>query len=110
MVLELRTYRLKPGTRADFVHVMTTQVVPLLRGHGVDVVDCGASLVDENGREEAYLIRAFPSLQAHREQEEAFYNSDAWLRGPREEVVSRLEGYHSIVIEASPEAVQALRG
>ncbi|MFI6390744.1 NIPSNAP family protein [Nonomuraea sp. NPDC050540] len=109
LVLEFRTYRLKPGTRADFVHAMATLAVPLLRQYGIDVVDSGASLVDEDGHEEAYLIRAFASLEAHREQEEEFYGSDAWLKGPREEIISRIESYHSIVIEVPEEAVQALR-
>ena len=55
----------------------------------IRVVDFGASLVAEDGHEEAYLIRAFPSLEAHREQEETFYSSDAWRLGPREAIVSR---------------------
>ncbi|MEQ4719460.1 NIPSNAP family protein [Nonomuraea sp. B19D2] len=109
MVLEIRTYRLKPGTRAEFVRVMREQSVPLLRRHDIDVVDCGASLVDEDGHEEAYLIRAFASLEAHRAQEEAFYASAEWQQGPREAIVSRIDSYHTIVIEASEEAVRALR-
>ncbi|TMR89102.1 NIPSNAP family protein [Nonomuraea basaltis] len=109
MILEIRTYRLKPGTRAEFVRVMREESVPLVKKYGIDVIDCGASLVDEDGHEEAYLIRTFSSLEAHREQEEAFYSSREWQQGPREAIVSRIESYHTIVVEASPEAVQALR-
>lgn len=109
MIMEIRTYRLKPGTREEFVRVMRDESIPLLAKSGIDVVDHGASLADEDGHEEAYLIRAFPSLQARDTQEEAFYGSPEWRQGPREAIVSRIESYHTIVIEASEEAVRALR-
>ena len=109
MIIEIRTYRLKAGTRDEFVRVMREEGVPLLTRHGIDVVAHGASLVDEDGHEEAYLIRAFPSTQARDTQEEAFYGGEEWRQGPREAIVSRIESYHTIVIEASEEAVRALR-
>lgn len=83
--------------------------LPLLAKHGIDVVDCGPSLVDEDGHEEAYLIRAFPSLAAREVQEEEFYASAQWRDGPREAIISRIAAYHSIVIEAPEDAVRALR-
>ena len=109
MLLEIRTYRLKPGTREEFVRLMREDAVPLLSRAGIDVVTCGGSLVNEDGHEEAYLIRAFGSLTEHHEQEKAFYASDAWRHGPREAIVSRIDSYHSIVLEISPAAVDALR-
>jgi len=108
MILEIRTYRLLPGTRDEFVRVMREEASPLLAKHGLTVVDSGPSLADEDGHEEAYLIRAFPSLAARDELEEEFYGSDEWLQGPREAVVSRIESYHTIVIEVPEAAVRAL--
>jgi len=109
LILEIRTYRLKPGTRDEFVRLMREESLPLLKKWGVDVVDAGASLVAEDGAEEAYLVRAFSSIEEREKQEAAFYGSDEWRRGPREAVISRIESYHTIVIEASAEAVRALR-
>lgn len=101
MILEIRTYRLKPGTRAEFVRVMRDEARPLLEKYGLNVVDCGPSLADEDGHEEAYLIRAFPSLEVREQQEAEFYSSEEWLRGPREEIVSRIVSYHTIVLDSS---------
>ncbi|MGW3661012.1 NIPSNAP family protein [Streptomyces sp. NPDC005151] len=109
MILEIRTYRLKPGTGDEFVRVMREESVPLLEKAGIRVVDCGASLVAEGGHEEAYLIRAFASLEEHRVQEETFYGSDAWRHGPREAIVSRIDGCHSIVLDASEEIARAFQ-
>jgi hypothetical protein len=108
VILEIRTYRLKPGTTEEFVRLMREESLPLLEKFGIRVVRCGASLFAEDGHEEAYLIRAFPSLQAHREQEEAFYGSDEWRQGPRDAVLSLIESYHSVVLEVSEDAVRAL--
>jgi len=100
MILEIRTYRLKPGTIDDFVAVMRDTVSPLLANAGIRVVDCGASLVHEDGHEEAYLIRSFDSVEQREELENAFYSSDSWHQGPREAVVSRIESYHTVVVPA----------
>ena len=54
-------------------------------------------------------MRAFASIEQRDEQEAAFYGSDQWRLGPREAVVSRIESYHTIVIETSAAAVDALR-
>jgi hypothetical protein len=107
--LEVRTYRLLPGTTDEFLRVMREEALPLLAYAGIQVVSCGASVVAEDGHEEAFLIRAFPTLDARQEQEDRFYGSDAWRLGPREAIVSRIDSYHTIVIEASDDAVAALQ-
>jgi hypothetical protein len=109
MILEIRTYRLKRGTRDEFVRLMREAAVPLLAEAGVDTVRCGASLVDEDGNEEAYLMRAFPDLHAHEAQESAFYSSEAWRSGPRDAILACIESYHSVAIETTASAVDELR-
>lgn len=104
MVIEVRTYRLLPGTRDDFVRTME-QVLPLLAEFGIEVVSHGASLVDEDGHECAYLVRRFPSLDERERLEDAFYSSDAWRLGPREAIVSRIADCHTVVLDEA-----ALRG
>ncbi|MEH0841491.1 NIPSNAP family protein [Micromonospora sp. CPCC 205711] len=108
MILEIRTYRLKPRTSDEFVRVMRDEAAPLLGRFGIRVVAAGASLVREDGHEEAYLIRAFSSLAVRDEQEEAFYGSAAWRDGPREAILSRIESYHTVVLETSEAAGEVL--
>ena len=38
MIIEIRTYRLRPGTADDFVRIMRDKVTPLLRAAGIQVV------------------------------------------------------------------------
>ena len=100
MILEIRTYRLKPGTGAEFVRVMQQDGVPLLLEFGISVVACGKSLIADDGSEDAYLIRAFASLDERRSQEERFYRSAEWRHGPRDAIISRIQSYHTVVLDA----------
>ncbi len=109
MILEIRTYRLKPGTTDEFVRVMGEECAPLLARAGIRVVRCGASLEAEDGFEEAYLIRAFESRAERDAQEEAFYSSTAWLFGPRDAIMSRIDSYHTIVLDVAEDAIATLQ-
>lgn len=101
MIVEIRTYRLKPGTGLEFARLMSEEARPLLAAAGIRVVDSGLSLVAEDGHEEGYLIRAFASTAERDELEDAFYGGEAWLKGPREAVLACIESYHTIVLDAA---------
>jgi len=107
-ILEIRTYRLGPGTRDEFVRVMRTEALPLLAKFGIRVLDCGPSLTDEDGNEEAFLMRGFSSLEQRAEQEDRFYSSSAWREGPREAILDPIENFHTIVMEVPESALAAL--
>jgi len=108
-LLEIRTYRLKPGSRAAFHRLVVEQSIPLLARFGVDMVRFGPSEVDEDGAEEYVLMRSFESAAARAEQEARFYSSDEWVQGPREDVLALIESYHTIVLTVPEAAVEGLR-
>lgn len=99
MIVEFRTYRLRPGTSEEFVRVMREEALPLLAAAGIRVLDAGLSLVAEDGHQDAYLIRAFDSIEDREAREEAFYGSDAWRQGPREAILSKIVDYHTVVVD-----------
>ncbi len=74
-VLEIRTYRLKPGTTAAFHDSVAERSVPLLCRFDIDVVRFGPSEQNEQGVEEYVLMRSFESMTARDEQEDRFYGS-----------------------------------
>ncbi len=101
-VLEFRTYRLKAGTGARFHRAVVEESMPMLERWGVEVVAYGPSLDDEDLY---YLVRAYASLDELRESQDAFYGSDEWRQGPREEIVSMIEGDISVVVPVGAFAV-----
>jgi hypothetical protein len=105
-VVELRSLQLKPGTRPTFHRLFVEKSYPLLGRWKMDIIDHGPSLHDENTY---YVIRRFDSL-AHRQQlEDAYYGSDDWRLGPREEILALIESYLDIVLELDEGTVQGLR-
>jgi quinol monooxygenase YgiN len=105
-LLEIRTYRLKPGTIDAFHDAVRMRAVPMLRSKGMDVVAYGRS----NHEEETYfLMRAYASREALEKEQADFYGSQEWKAGPRRELVDRIETYMNTLIWASEAAVASLR-
>jgi hypothetical protein len=104
--VEIRSYRLKPGTAAEFDLLVTGTSAPMLRRWGIDVVAFGPSLLDGDSY---YLIRAYASAKDLERSEAAFYGSDEWRLGPRGAVLACIEHYTSIVIEMDEVTIDRLR-
>lgn len=103
MILEIRTYRLTPDSDAEFTRLFRDEALPLLADMGIRVVDFGLSLASEDGRRDGYLIRAFASIEDRDRQENEFYGSRAWREGPREAILSLIQDYHTVVLDAPHE-------
>lgn len=105
-LVEIRAYRLKPGTRDDFHAAMTRQALPMVRAWGMDVVAHGPVPNDNDGY---FLVRSFASLDELTSQEDGFYGSSPWREGPREALVSRIDTYVDTLLWLSPAAIDDLR-
>ncbi len=106
-IIEIRSYRLKPGARAAFHQLVTEQALPMLARWQVDVVRFGLSLHDDNSY---YLIRSFASLEERQQSEDAFYGSAEWRQGPRELILALIKTYVDTVIEVDDSTLEGLRG
>ena len=105
-LVEIRAYRLKPGTRSDFHAAATHHALPMVRAYGMDVVTHGPVPNDDNGY---FLVRSFASLAELTAQEDEFYGSAPWREGPRELLVSRIDTYVDTLLWLSPAAIADLR-
>ena len=103
-LIEIRTYKLKPGCAEQFVQAMD-RALPLVRDN-MDVVAFGRS---DHEQESFYLIRAYDSREALEKQQDAFYSSDAWRNGPRQALVECIEHYLNTLIWMSASAIEDLR-
>lgn len=105
-LVEVRSYNVTPGTRAEFHRLVTERAMPLLAQARMDVVAYGPSPHDDHSY---YLIRAFDDL-AHRESSEAaFYGGPPWREGPREAILALIESYAEFVIELDDAVIDRLR-
>jgi hypothetical protein len=105
-VVEIRSYNLKPGTRDQFHKRFVSEALPLLNRANVDVVAYGPSLHDKDSY---FLIRAFAGVEERQRSEDAFYGSEAWIKGPRAAVLADIDSYTTIVVRLDAPNVDALR-
>lgn len=104
-LVEIRTYKLKPGTAERFVAAFQS-ALPLVRESGMDVVAFGRS---NHEHESYYLIRAYHD-HAHLEaQQDSFYSSEAWRNGQRESLIACLDDYLNTLVWLSESSVEDLR-
>ena len=106
MLVEIRSYRLLPGTRPEFVRLFHAEALPMLRRRGVDVVAFGGSPDDPDA---AFLIRAFADLDDRTRSEDDFYRRDEWRSGPREPILACIETYTDTVLTVDDATVEGLR-
>lgn len=105
-LIEVRTYRLKPGTLPAFHDAMHTRAVPMLRSKGMDVVTYGRC---DHEEETYHLVRAYKNREALEAEQGAFYGSAEWREGPRSALVDRIETYLNTLLWVSREAVDGMR-
>jgi hypothetical protein len=105
--VEIRVYSLEPGTRDEFHRLVLGESVPMLRHQGIDVVAFGPSRHDEDYS--YFLIRAFDGLEDRKRREAAFYGSDEWRNGPRQQIEDCIVAYTTVVVEVDPDAIEGLR-
>jgi hypothetical protein len=105
-VVEILLYTLISGTGSEFHKIMNEVSVPLHRNVHMDVVSYGNSLHDPDAY---YLIRAYDSLDHLNSSQDAFYKSEAWRSGPRNNIVERIGTSLKSIVVLDLEAVEALR-
>lgn len=105
-IVEIRIYKLKSGSRATFHRLVHEESIPLVKEWGHDVIAYGPSVTDPDSY---FLARAYNSIEQMQTDQDAFYSSEIWRKGPREAIVALIEQQSEVVIELSEESIEALR-
>jgi NIPSNAP len=102
MIVEVRSYRIKPGLRAEFIKLFETRAVPALRAHGMKVL---GPLLDVENPNKFVWLRIFPSLIERDRMKDAFYEGELWKNELEAIAMPMLDSYDVILCETSPGAV-----
>jgi hypothetical protein len=106
LVLEIRSYNLKPGTRAAFQQLVVDEAAPMLGRWNVDLVDHGPSSHDDVSY---FVMRAYPGLEERQRSHDEFYGSTEWIEGPRARILALIESYTTIVLPLPAAVIDGLR-
>lgn len=94
-VLEIRQYRLKPGTRARFAEFLQTRTAEPHVRHEMPLLGQFDDIDDENVH---VFLRAFPSLVERDRRKAAFYQSALWLEELQDEAFAMIEDYSNVLL------------
>ena len=98
MIVEVRSYRVKPGKRDEFIRLFETRAVDAQRSYGMKVT--GPFLDVENPNKFVFL-RSFPSLEERERMKDAFYGGELWKNELEALAMPMLDSYDVILCEAS---------
>lgn len=99
MIVEVRSYRIKPGLRAEFIKLFETRAIPALRSHGMKIL---GPLLDLENPNKFVWLRSFPSLDERERMKNSFYESELWKNELEAIAMSMLESYDVVLCETSP--------
>ena len=98
MIVEVRSYRIKPGLREQFIELFETRAIPALRSHGMMVL---GPLIDLENPNKLVWLRSFPSLEERDRMKKAFYEGEFWKNELESIAMSMIDSYDVILCETS---------
>lgn len=99
MIVEVRSYRIKPGLREEFVKLFETRAIPALRSHGMQIL---GPLLDLENPNKFVFLRSFPSLDERERMKTAFYEGELWKSELEAVAMPMIDSYDVILCETSP--------
>ena len=98
MIVEVRSYRIKPNKRAEFIKLFETKAIPAQRSYGMKIV---GPLLDVENPNKFVFLRSFPSLEERDRMREDFYEGPLWKNELEAIAMPMLESYDVILCETS---------
>ena len=97
MIVEMRTYRLKPGTRERFLAVFRERSVPEHARLGMPIVGPFPSVEDPDVF--FFFMRGFPDLASRDTLKARFYEGELWKSGLESVLMPMIERYDVVVVD-----------
>jgi hypothetical protein len=98
-IVEVRSYRIKPGRRTEFIQFFETRAVPALRSHGMKIL---GPLLDLENPNKFVWLRSFPSLEERDRMKDAFYEGELWKNELEAIAMPTPQSYDVILCETAP--------
>jgi hypothetical protein len=96
MIIEMRTYKTKPGRRADFLEVFRSKSIPAHTEIGMKILGPFLSVEDPDT---FFFMRGFPDVASREPMKAKFYEGELWKRGLENILMPMLEKYEVVVVE-----------
>jgi hypothetical protein len=101
MIIEMRTYKTKPGMRSRFLEVFRSRSIPAHTAIGMKILGPFVSVEDPDT---FFFMRGFPNLAAREPMKAKFYQGQLWKQELENVLMPMLEK-HEVVLVKDPESL-----
>jgi len=98
MIIEMRTYKTKPGKRAEFLEIFRSKSIPEHTEIGMKILGQFLSVEDPD----TFFMRGFPDLPSCEPMKAKFYEGELW-KGELESILMPMLGKYEVVLVEDPE-------
>ena len=103
MVIEMRTYTIKPGKRAEFLEIFRTRSMPAHAAIGMRILGPFLSIEDPDV---FFFMRGFPDLASREPMKSQFYDGPLWKNELESVLMPMIERYDVVVIEDTGDSIK----
>lgn len=96
MIIEMRTYKLKPGKRAEFLEIFRTRSVPAHDEIGMKILGPFLSIEEPDT---FFFMRGFPDLESREPMKAKFYEGELWKRELENLLMPMIEEYNIVLVD-----------
>ena len=96
MIIEMRTYKLQPGKRAEFLEIFHAKSIPAHNEIGMRILGPFVSIEDPDT---FFFMRGFPDLASREPMKAKFYEGKLWKEELEHVLMPMIERYDVVLIE-----------
>ena len=96
MIIEMRTYRTKPGKRSEFLETFRSKSVPAHTEIGMKILGPFLSIEDPDT---FFWMRGFPDVASREKMKAQFYEGELWKQELEKILLPILDKYEAVLVE-----------
>ena len=96
MVIEMRTYKLKPGARERFLEIFRTRSMPAHAEIGMRILGPFLSIEDPDT---FFFMRGFPDLASREPMKAKFYDGELWKQELEAVLMPMIDRYDVVLVD-----------
>jgi len=101
MIIEMRTYKTKPGRRSEFLESFRSKSIPAHADIGMKILGPFLSIEDPDT---FFFMRGFPDVASREPMKAKFYEGALWKRELENVLMPMLDKY-DVVLVSDPEGL-----
>ncbi|HLJ60155.1 MAG TPA: NIPSNAP family protein [bacterium] len=96
MIIEMRTYKIKPGLRSRFLEIFRSKSIPAHADIGMKILGPFLSVEDPDT---FFFMRGFPDIASREPMKARFYEGELWKGELENILMPMIEQYDVVVVE-----------